>query len=258
MDQARILIVDDEPNVRLVIERTLVPEGYVVDTAASGDEALRRLRQSPYDLLLLDLQMEPMSGTEVLQALRAENADLGVIILTAHGTLDSAVTALRLGAFDYLFKPASPGVIRERVREALAKRQQVKQGRRILTQAETLRQMLSELEPETKEPAAGDHRFLRSGKLTVDRHHRSATYGGRELDLTTAEFDMLICLVEAAPETVPPSHLVKGALGYEVEHAEARKTAKWYIHHLRQKVEPDPARPHHILTVRHRGYLWHG
>lgn len=259
MDRPQVLIVDDEPHVRFVIERTLAQEGYDLDTAASGEEAIGRLRQNQYDLLLLDLQMEPVSGMEVLEAARQANPDLMVIILTAHGTLESAVAALRLGAFDYLFKPALPDAIRQRVREGLAQRQQMVRRQRLMKQAEALRQTLSELEAEQKSamPPA-DYRFLHSGKLTIDRHHRVASLDGRVLDLTTAEFNMLTGLAEAAPAAVSPGQLVKAALGYEVEYLEARESAKWYIHHLRQKLEPDPARPQYIVTVRHQGYLWRG
>ncbi len=258
-DRPRILIVDDEPHVRLIIERTLAPEGYQVDTAADGAEAIARLRQHDYDVLLLDLQMEPMGGVEVLEASRQACSDLVVLILTAHGTLDSAVAALRLGAFDYLFKPASPETIRQRVRAGLAQRQQLLRRRQLLKQVHVLRETLSELETEPEDSAPpAERRFLRSGRLTIDRHHRVASLDGRALDLTTAEFNLLVGLAETAPEAVSPRQLVKAALGYDVEHSEARETAKWYIHHLRQKIEPDPAQPRYILTVRHQGYLWRG
>lgn len=259
MSTPQILIVDDEPNIRFVLERALRHEGYLLDVAASGAEALRKLANGPpYDLLLLDLQMEPIGGLQVLQAAKERDPDLVAIILTAHGTMESAVEALRLGAFDYLFKPAMPETIRQRVGEGLRRRQQGLQRRRLLAQIDGLRQTLSELDnaAEFTAPPLIPQRFIRSGSLVIDTHHRAATLADRLLDLTTAEFDLLLCLVKAAPKPLAPRQLVNLALGYDCEDQEAREIIKWHIHHLRRKVEPDSAQPCYIITVRHQGYLW--
>ena len=260
MNPPRILIIDDEASIRFVLQHTLHHEGYRLDTVGDGAEALRKLSETSYDLLLLDLHMEPIDGMAVFQAAREQDSDIVVIILTAYSSVESAVEALRLGAFDYLFKPITPDTIRQRVREGLHHRRRVLWRRQMLSQIEDLRLALNEFDAESElvEPPATHQRFIRSGELVIDCHHRLATMGDRLLDLTTAEFDLLLCLVKAAPEPLSSRELVNCALGYDSEETEARDIVKWHIHHLRRKIEKDPTRPHYVKTVRHRGYLWGG
>jgi DNA-binding response OmpR family regulator len=263
MSSARILIVDDEPNIRLVLEHTLRHEGYLLDSVNNGAEALEKIAKAgpAYDLLLLDLQMEPISGLQVLKTAREQDPHVSIIILTAHGTMDSAVNALRLNAFDYLFKPASPAIIRQRVRAGLAERRRVLAQQRLIKQLDTLRQTLDEanLEPELVVEIDGkDERFVQSGQLTIDRHRRQATLSTTPLSLTATEFDLLTCLIDAAPTPLSPRELVQQALGYDCSKQEAGEIVKWHIHQLRRKIEPNPTQPQFIKTIRHRGYLWSG
>jgi DNA-binding response OmpR family regulator len=255
-----ILIADDEPSVCLILERTLLRQGYKLEVATDGETALRVLRQNHFDLILLDLNLGDMSGLSLLKAARQQDEDVVVIILTGQGSLQSAVEALRLGAFDYLFKPAFPEAIRQRVNEGLKQRQQALQRRQIMSQIEQLRQALTQLTPLSGSGVveANDGRFLRTGPLVVDRHHRVVTFNNALLDLTSTEFDLLVCLIESAPEALAPRHLLNCALNYDGDDLEARDTIKWYIHHLRRKLEPDPKKPIYIKTVRHKGYLWVG
>jgi two-component system, OmpR family, alkaline phosphatase synthesis response regulator PhoP len=118
--------------------------------------------------------------------------------------------------------------------------------------------MLTQLTPFSTDRAveANNGRFLRSGPVVVDRHHRIVTYNNTLLDLTSAEFDLLVCLIEAAPEALSPRQLLNCALNYDGDGLEASNTIKWYIHHLRRKIEPETKNPVHIKTVRHKGYLW--
>ncbi len=258
----RILIVDDEPNIRFVLERALRHQGYALDCAADGAEAIRKLTGAspPFDLLLLDLQMEPVNGLQVLHAAKEQDPDLVAIILTAHGSLDSAVETLRLGAFDYLFKPAAPDTIRQRVREGIEKRQQILRRKILLNQLETLRQTLIQLDDTSLAitPPAPVNRFIRSGNLALDRHHREATLAETPLDLTTTEFDILQCLVMSAPTPLSARELVNLALNYDCEDGEARDIIKWHIHHLRRKIAQNTPRAEYIKTIRHHGYLWAG
>lgn len=258
MSTPRILIADDEASIRLVLEHALKHEGYIVNTAVHGADALKKLAETRYDLLLLDLHMEPIDGMEVLNAARERDPDLAVIILTAYSSVDSAVTSLRLGVFDYLFKPSTPDTIRQRVQAGLHHRRQALHQRRLLSQVETLRRTLDDLsaDEEFSPPPEPDRRFIRSAKLVIDNHHRQAILDGELLDLTTTEFDLLVCLVQAAPKPLSPRQLVNCAMGYDVEEVEARDIMKWHIHRLRRKIEPDP--PRYIKTVRHKGYLWSG
>ncbi|MEA4906953.1 MAG: response regulator transcription factor [Chloroflexi bacterium] len=258
MKPAHVLVVDDEPNILFVLERTLRREGYQIDTASGGVEALEKIRRSKYQLVMLDLNMQPVDGLQVLSTLRAQDSNAVVIILTAHSTIESAVEAMHLGAFDYLFKPASPEVIRQRVREGLQRYEQNIRRLYLLEQIEGLRQKLQAFDDEDRLEAGmgGSERFTRLGHLVIDHHHRAVTLAGRLLDLTTTEFDLLACLVEASPRPVPPRQLVTRALGYDSGDMGAREIIKWHIHQLRQKVEPDPNKPVYIKTVRYKGYMW--
>jgi DNA-binding winged helix-turn-helix (wHTH) protein len=132
--------------------------------------------------------------------------------------------------------------------------------RRLVDQVDALQQILADIDAEAASSPAreADTRFLRAGELLIDRAHRSVSIGGRAADLTSAEFDVLTCLMDAAPEPVAATELVRSALGYEAEESEARNIIKWHIHHLRSKIEPRPARPQYVITVRYRGYQWGG
>src|SRR3954454_9748403 len=112
-----ILIVDDEPNVRLVFRTALESPGYRISTAEDGEKALLWLENAPIDLVLLDLQMPGMSGMDVLEAIRAAGNDAPVVIVTSHGSIPDAVRAMKLGAIDFLSKPLSPDALRSVVAE---------------------------------------------------------------------------------------------------------------------------------------------
>jgi DNA-binding response OmpR family regulator len=118
---AKVLIVDDEPNIRLVFRRSLEGTGHGIAEAGDGDEALALLRQEPYDLVLLDLRMPLVDGMETLRRMRDEGLRVPVILITAHGSIPDAVRALRLGAVDFLAKPVVPGDLRAAVSEVLAR-----------------------------------------------------------------------------------------------------------------------------------------
>jgi DNA-binding NtrC family response regulator len=118
----RILIVDDEPNVRLVFRTALELAGHVVAEASDGEAALARLRATPVALVLLDLKMPGVDGMETLRRLRAAGDDTAVVIVTAQGSIPDTVAAMRLGAIDFIPKPVSPATLREVVAGALARR----------------------------------------------------------------------------------------------------------------------------------------
>jgi DNA-binding response OmpR family regulator len=119
----RVLIVDDEPNVRLVLGTALSSVGYEVVEAADGEKAIKILssQERSFDLVLLDLQMPKLDGMEVLSQLRAAGSAVPVVILTAHGSIPEAVTAMKLGAIDFLTKPITPEALRRVVAEVIAR-----------------------------------------------------------------------------------------------------------------------------------------
>jgi DNA-binding NtrC family response regulator len=120
-NEKHILIVDDEPNVRLVFRTALQSSDHTLSTADNGESALRWVSETRFDLVLLDLQMPGVGGMEVLRRMRAANNDVPVVIITAHGGVPDAVEAMKLGAIDFLSKPLSPDELRKIVAEVLAR-----------------------------------------------------------------------------------------------------------------------------------------
>ena len=121
MPDTKILVADDEKSIRLTIKQALSTQGYDVNVAVDGSTALEQLKASPADLLLLDIQMPGMDGIEVLQKAMAQQPSLKVIMVSAHGSIDNAVDAMKLGAVDYLQKPFTPGELREAVERVLSR-----------------------------------------------------------------------------------------------------------------------------------------
>jgi DNA-binding NtrC family response regulator len=117
----RLLIVDDEPNIRLMLRTTLESNDYLVATAEDGDTALKWLEADSFDLVLLDLQMPRLDGMQVLEQLREAGNNVPVVIITAHGSVPNAVKAMKLGAIDFLAKPMAPEPLRKLVAEVLAR-----------------------------------------------------------------------------------------------------------------------------------------
>src|SRR4051812_29032350 len=122
----RVMIVEDEPNVRLVFRTALESPGMELATAEDGEAALRALKRSPVDLVLLDLQMPNLDGMGLLRQLREEGNDVPVVIITAYGSVPDAVAAMKFGALDFLAKPLTPEVLRATVRDVLARHERVK------------------------------------------------------------------------------------------------------------------------------------
>jgi len=230
----RALVVDDERGPRLFFEETLRLEGYDVTSASSGEEALERLRDVIFDLILLDLRLGGrIDGLRVLEAVRWRWPNTAVVILTAHGSLESAMAAIREGVDGYLLKPVEPAQLREAARDALKRRKELRQLREEVTQAH----------------------ILRHGPFWVDPKKHIATLKGDPLELSAQEFSLLTYMMENADRTIDPKELVQAVRSYEPEHMhEAREIIKWYIHRLRRKVEPDPSNPRYILNVRGVGY----
>jgi DNA-binding response OmpR family regulator len=232
-DGTHTLIVEDEASIRFFLEKTLGRSGHIVETASSGEEALDRLKDTSFDLVMLDLKLGGrVDGLRVLEAVRWRWPETVVVILTAHGSLDSAMAAIREGVDGYLLKPVEPAELRQAVEEALERRRS-----RVRTQDEKEGQVL-------------DH-----GPFLIDLERHLATLDGDPLELTPREFSLLVHLVQNAHRVVSPKELVRVVGQYEAEDMhEARQIVKWYIHRLRRKVEPDPSKPCYILNVRGVGY----
>ncbi len=232
-ENLRTLVVDDEQPIRFFLEQTLQRVGHDVQTVGTGQEALDLLRDQRFDLVMLDLRLGgAVDGLRILEALRWRWPSTAAIILTGHGTLDSAVEAIHDGIDGYLLKPVEPSEVREAVTQALERRRELAAQR---------------MEEETKRVERGD--------FVVDLEKHVATVGGEPADLTPREFSLLVHMMRNSPQVIGPRDLVEVVRDYRPEHTyEARDIIKWYIHRLRQKVEPEPSEPRHILNVRGVGY----
>lgn len=131
-----ILIVDDEKNIRLTLTHSLEPLGFEIDTAVNGEEALTKVQNEDYGLLLMDLRLPGMNGMEVLQRIRKLRPDIQVIIITAYGTIELAVKAMKLGAADFIQKPFAPQEIREAVLQVTDREEGNETGTEMKTRTE--------------------------------------------------------------------------------------------------------------------------
>ncbi len=269
-NQPRVLVVDDEQNIRLTLNALLSRAGYAVTTAATGEEAVALFERESFDLMLVDLQMPGMKGMEVVAKVREAGHDTIIIVLTGHGSLDSAVEGIRYGIFDYLLKTSDPNQILARVAAGLEERAARRRQSDLLG---TIGAAVQELTggkvtvtppvsapptatpPSSPNPPEPTGRILTIGPLTLDTWHQTATLNGRSLNLTPTEFRLLLCLAEHAGQMLSYTQLVRCAQGYETTDLEAGELIKPHIHHLRQKIEPEPSAPRYLLNVRGKGYI---
>ena len=214
------------------------------------------LETFPVEAVIVDIRMPGMSGTDLLAAIRERWPDVAVVLLTGHGTLESAMRAVKEGAHDYLLKPAQPETIREVTAEALAAARRRRDRQQLLR---TLRDGLQRLEalpgrPTTPSASHRAKRQLAVGDLHIDLQAHLVQQGGKEIELTPSEYEVLVTLAQHAGEVVDYVTLVKLALEYEAELWEAKELIKRHVFTLRRKIEPDPGEPRYVRNVRGVGY----
>jgi DNA-binding response OmpR family regulator len=250
-----ILVVDDERAMRESLQEILELEGFRVSQADSGEAALRLLKQTPVDLMLLDLKMKDLDGLQVTEAAKQFTPDTVIVMLTAHGTLESAIAAMRRGAFDYLLKPAAVGDILASVQRGLGHRAQMLRQRDLVG---LMQRAIVELQPPSgaDAPPSDVERHLKRRSINLDLQRHVAVANDQLLDLTLTEFKMLAYLMERPDQVISPRELVAAVQGYDADEDEARAIVRVHIRRLRQKIEPDPDRPIFILNVRGVGYLF--
>ena len=250
----RILVVDDELAMRETLREILELEGFQVSQADSGEAALNILGQAPVDLMLLDLKMKGLDGLETTEAAKRLSPETVIIMLTAHGTLESAIGAMRHGAFDYLLKPASVEDIIASVQRGLAHRAQMMRQRDLVG---LMQRAITELQPASVPlPGKSAERHLKLREIDLDLQRHVAVVRGQLLDLTLTEFRMLVYLMEHPDQVIAPRELVGAVQGYRADEHEARAIVRVHIRRLRQKIEPDPDQPEYVLNVRGVGYVF--
>lgn len=224
---ARILLVEDDPSIREITAIGLRGAGFEVLTAADGAEGLARWRAEGPDLVLLDVMLPRLDGLEVCRAIRREST-VPIVMLTARGDTLDVVVGLESGADDYVTKPYELPLLIARVRAAL------RRGRVGAADAGTA-------------PAA-----LSLGPLTIDLAGRTVTRAGSPVPLTRTEFDLLAELASHSGQVLTRDVLLDRVWGYDF--LGDSRLVDVAVGRLRAKVEPDPARPELILTVRGAGY----
>jgi len=219
----KILVVDDNQQIRSLLKSYLSQEGYIVQTASNGQEALFVARYEKPDLVILDLLMPEMDGYEFMRIFSRE-ASTPVIVLTAKLEENDKVLGLELGADDYVTKPFSLRELTARIRAVIRR-----MGKNDLEQD-----------------------ILRVADITLDRAGRSVLVGEKLVDLTTSEFDLLAIFMAAPGRSFSRLELLERIQGAAYEGYE--RTIDVHIHNLRDKIEPDASKPRYIETVYGTGY----
>jgi DNA-binding response OmpR family regulator len=224
--RSTVLLVDDEESVQKLLTYPLEREGYTVVQARDGEEALERYRETPVDLVILDLMLPRLDGLAVCRRLREERSAVPIIMLTARGDEGDKVLGLELGADDYITKPFSIREFMSRVR-ALLRRAQLS-------------------------PAGARAEVIEVGDLRIDTSRRMVEARGEPVQLTYLEFELLRMLAASPGRVFTRKELLDELWGGS-EFRDPR-TIDVHVRHLREKVERDPAEPELIFTVRGAGY----
>lgn len=235
-----ILVVDDEPIERQTLSDILRLEGYHVEAVATGEAAVDRLRLNPVDLMLLDLRMPGMNGLDVIKVVTRSSPDVEIILLTAHGSMDSAIEALRSRIQDYLLKPASPSLILESVARGLLRR---------AAKIEARKHQDSTSDNENAKVTLGDGTVIDFGRRLV----RS---GARTVFLTPAEGRLLKIFTENMGKVFTHRELVLLVQGYSTSQLEAPEILRPLVSRLRLKLARIPGLLRRIISVRGTGYVF--
>jgi len=258
MNRADVLIIDDEAAERITLGEALRLEDYHVTLAASGEEALSLTKDEiPFDLVILDLKLPGIDGLQVLEALHEAKPDLVVILITGYATLETAIEALRKGAYDYLLKPCPVEEILATARTGLAELKKERHRKTLISQLQDTVQELADADEYGDEPAEQrDDSLLKVADVILDRSKHLVTRNGEPVDLTPTEFRLLECLMQEVDNVQTPQQLIRCAQGYETDAMGARSIIRVHIRRLRTKLEPVPAEPRYIINVRGVGYMF--
>jgi DNA-binding response OmpR family regulator len=254
----RILIVDDEANIRAGLREILKKEGHEIDDAATGQQALDLLKRSTFETVIADIRMPGMSGVELLDHIRKDWPYISVVLLTGHGTLETAMEAVKKGAHNYLLKPARPREIRSAIEAALLDARRRTRQAQLLAALQSGLDALASLDGVVPAPVgeavpAAPEQFT-LGDLIIDTRAHDVQRDGQRIALSISEFNLLVAMATRAGEVLDYVTLVELTLGYQVDRYEARELIKRHIFTLRHKIELEPNQPRYIMNVRGIGY----
>ncbi len=222
----RILVVEDEPRLALGLEDDFKLEGYEVEVVRDGETASRRAREQPFDLIILDVMLPRKDGFEVCRELRRAGLRTPIILLTAKTEESDKVLGLELGADDYVTKPFSPRELRARVKAVLRR-------------------------------AAGElPEVYRFGEVEVDFSRGELRRAGKPVDLTPLEFKLLAAFIRHRGHVLSREQLLDEVWGRKI--AVTDRVVDTHITNLRKKIEPRPAQPRYLVSVRGMGYRFDG
>jgi len=224
----RVLVVEDNANLAFAVTTALQSEGFDVAIACTGPDAVARARARDADLIILDLMLPGFDGYRVIRTLRADDIMTPILVLTARGEEEDKVRGLRLGADDYVTKPFGAMELLARV-DALLRRSRLSPAAPVLDEF---------------------------GEVQVNRAARTVKRRGDPVALTPKEFDLLIALMDRAGNVASRADLLSVVWGYQQD--VSTRTVDLHVSELRAKLEKNPARPVHIITVRKTGYRFEG
>ena len=225
MSAGRILVIDDDPQIRRTMRTTLTAHGYEVGDARTGEEGLEKLRSEAYDLVLLDVNMHGMGGLETCRLIRS-SSDIAIIMLTVSNSERDKVGALDAGADDYVTKPFSTPELLARIRA-------------------TLRRL-------PHPPEHADLKQLDRRGVGIDLPSRQVSVRGRSSRLTAKEFDLLSYLLARPNKTITHRELLQAVWG--PDYGDELEYLRVFINRLRKKIEPDPSKPQFLVTDAWAGY----
>jgi DNA-binding response OmpR family regulator len=231
----RVLIVDDEEIARVTLAEILRLEGYLIRAVGSGEAAVDILKKEPFDVMILDLKMPGMGGIEVLKSVVDNLAELKVIVLTAHGSMDTAIQALRFRVHDYLLKPVTPKQILTSIESAIEKLKTERDTAEFITRSVKV--------------------IMLTATASLDLNKRVISYGGGNIGLTPTEARLIGTLYQLQGQMISHSDLVQACQGYRVDNEEAAKILRPVISRLRQKMAVLPGWDEWIRNVRGAGYV---
>jgi DNA-binding response OmpR family regulator len=277
MTEKHVLLVEDHAQTRQILALVLQKAGYRVTQASDGKRALELLTEqesahSGYDVVVTDIVMSGFDGVQVARVARQQAEAPEVILLTGHGTLETAMEAIRAGAFDYLLKPCENEQILERVAAAYEHRKQrirqMRESQMLHTVTEILKSTQEYAEiPESPKPSLGGtsasmtdapdvqpneskERYICIGKLCIDTYRHEVWFDTHQLSITPSEYIILDCLASRPGRVVSFGDIVHCTRGYRVDDAEAKELLRQHILNLRKKLDR-----RYIVSVYGVGYM---
>ncbi len=238
-----ILVVEDEPSLQETLAYNLEKQGYIVEAVGDGRSALEAARRLQPDLIVLDIMLPELDGVEVCKTLRRENFQFPVIMLTARDDEIDRVVGLEVGADDYLTKPFSMRELMARVKAQLRRTQ-------------VIREELEKLKTDPQARPETMQETLTFGNLTVNLTRREVILDGAPLALKPQEYDLLTFFAEHKGQMLSREFVLERVWGWD--YVGDSRTVDVHVRWLRQKIEPDPAQPVRIVTVRGGGYRFEG